>query len=42
MRLAGGGAFDYDWLILSSGIDFVPEAIPGLANATTTAQAPHV
>lgn len=41
VRLAGGGTLDYDRLILSPGIDFVPGAIPGLANAATAAQAPH-
>jgi NADPH-dependent 2,4-dienoyl-CoA reductase/sulfur reductase-like enzyme len=41
VRLAGGGTLDYDRLILSPGIDFVPGAIPGLANPTAAAQAPH-
>ncbi|QCX50038.1 NAD(P)/FAD-dependent oxidoreductase [Ralstonia pseudosolanacearum] len=41
VRLAGGGTLDYDRLILSPGIDFVPGAIPGLADATTAARAPH-
>jgi NADPH-dependent 2,4-dienoyl-CoA reductase/sulfur reductase-like enzyme len=41
VRLTGGGTLDYDRLILSPGIDFVPGAIPGLANAATAAQAPH-
>ncbi|WP_197343404.1 FAD-dependent oxidoreductase, partial [Ralstonia pseudosolanacearum] len=41
VRLAGGGTLDYDRLILSPGIDFVPGAIPGLADAATAARAPH-
>ncbi|RAA18974.1 NAD(P)/FAD-dependent oxidoreductase [Ralstonia pseudosolanacearum] len=41
VRLAGGGTLDYDRLILSPGIDFVPGAIPGLADAATDARAPH-
>lgn len=41
VRLAGGGTLDYDRLILSPGIDFIPGAIPGLANPATAAQAPH-
>ncbi|AEG67506.1 NAD(P)/FAD-dependent oxidoreductase [Ralstonia solanacearum] len=40
VRLEGGGTLDYDRLILSPGIDFVPGAIPGLA-AATAARAPH-
>ncbi len=41
VRLEGGGTLDYDRLILSPGIDFVPGAIPGLADAATAARAPH-
>ncbi|CCF97772.1 MULTISPECIES: NAD(P)/FAD-dependent oxidoreductase [Ralstonia solanacearum species complex] len=41
VRLDGGGTLDYDRLILSPGIDFVPGAIPGLADAATAARAPH-
>ncbi|BCL85099.1 cytochrome c [Ralstonia solanacearum] len=41
VRLAGGGTLDYDRLILSPGIDFVPGAIPGLADAATAARVPH-
>ncbi|MBB6589854.1 NAD(P)/FAD-dependent oxidoreductase [Ralstonia solanacearum] len=41
VRLDGGDTLDYDRLILSPGIDFVPGAIPGLANATAAARAPH-
>ncbi|MEZ0190891.1 NAD(P)/FAD-dependent oxidoreductase [Ralstonia solanacearum] len=41
VRLDGGDTLDYDRLILSPGIDFVPGAIPGLANAATAARAPH-
>ncbi len=41
VRLDGGGTLDYDRLILSPGIDFVPGAIPGLADAATVARAPH-
>lgn len=41
VRLDGGDTLDYDRLILSPGIDFVPGAIPGLADAATAARAPH-
>ncbi|MDB0567422.1 FCSD flavin-binding domain-containing protein [Ralstonia solanacearum] len=41
VRLDGGDTLDYDRLILSPGIDFVPGAIPGLANATAAARVPH-
>ena len=41
VRLAGGGTLDYDRLILSPGIEFMPGAIPGLANPVAAARAPH-
>ena len=40
VRLAGGGAVPYDRLVLSPGIDFVDDSVPGWSLATQNAM-PH-
>jgi NADH dehydrogenase FAD-containing subunit len=40
VRLAGGGAVPYDRLVLSPGIDFVEDSVPGWSLATQNAM-PH-
>ena len=41
VRLAGGGELPYDRLILSPGIDFMWDQVPGLANADAQARILH-
>jgi sulfite dehydrogenase len=41
VRLAGGGELAYDRLILSPGIDFMTDAVGGLASALATDQVAH-
>ncbi len=41
VRLAGGARLDYDRLILSPGIDFMYESIPGLASEQAREAIPH-
>ncbi|MDG4649375.1 NAD(P)/FAD-dependent oxidoreductase [Roseibacterium sp. SDUM158017] len=40
VRLAGGGSLPYDRLVLSPGIDFIEESVPGWSLAAQTAM-PH-
>jgi sulfide dehydrogenase [flavocytochrome c] flavoprotein subunit len=41
VRLAGGATLAYDRLIVSPGVDFIPDAIPGLANAEAQSRVLH-
>ncbi len=41
VRLAGGSTLAYDRLIVSPGVDFLYDTIPGLNNATAQAQVLH-
>ena len=41
VRLAGGGELAYDRLIVSPGIDFMTDAVGGLASALATDQVTH-
>ena len=41
VRLAGGGELPYDRLIVSPGIDFMTDAVGGLASALATEQVAH-
>jgi sulfite dehydrogenase len=41
VRLAGGGELPYDRLIVSPGIDFMTDAVGGLASALATDQVTH-
>lgn len=41
VRLAGGGTLNYDRLIVSPGVDFVYDSIPGLNNAAAQSQVLH-
>lgn len=41
VRLAGGGVLPYDRLIVSPGIDFLYDAIPGLKSAAAQEAVPH-
>lgn len=41
VRLAGGSTLDYDRLIISPGIDFMYESIPGLATEAAREAIPH-
>ena len=41
VRLAGGGELPYDRLILSPGIDFMLDGLPGLARPGAQEQVPH-
>ncbi len=41
VRLAGGNTLAYDRLIVSPGVDFIYETIPGLSNAAAQAQVLH-
>jgi sulfide dehydrogenase [flavocytochrome c] flavoprotein chain len=41
VRLAGGNALGYDRLIVAPGIDFLPDAIPGLKSAEAQSRVLH-
>ena len=41
VRLAGGNTLSYDRLIVSPGVDFLYNTIPGLNNAAAQMQVPH-
>jgi sulfite dehydrogenase len=41
VRLAGGNTLSYDRLIVSPGIDFLPDAIPGLKSAEAQSRVLH-
>ena len=41
VRLASGGTLDYDRLVLSPGIDFMWDALPGMNNADAQAKIMH-
>jgi sulfite dehydrogenase len=41
VRLAGGAALGYDRLIVAPGIDFLPDAIPGLKSAEAQSRVLH-
>ena len=41
VRLAGGDALGYDRLIMAPGIDFLPDAIPGLKSAEAQSRVLH-